>query len=88
MKRISLILIVIFLSILLILSFSVAGCKKEAAVDTKVSETTAGEATTAAETTAAATETVVAQEEELYILSSCIWGLDQLKPALWGGIPC
>jgi len=81
MKKIYFILTAVILSILLALSFSISGCKKEAAEETTAAETT--EATTAAETTAA--ETVVAGEEELYILSSCIWGLDQLKPCLWGG---
>ena len=81
MKKTYYILTAVFLSILLVLSFSISGCKKEAAEETTAAETT--EATTAAETTAA--ETVVAGEEELYILSSCIWGLDQLKPCLWGG---
>jgi len=86
MKKTYYILTAVFLSILLVLSFSISGCKKEAAEETTAAETT--EATTAAETTAAETtaaETVVAGEEELYILSSCIWGLDQLKPCLWGG---
>ena len=66
-------------------------CKKAAptaeVTTTVVAETTEGEATTttAAETTAAATESVVAASDELYIWSCYYWGIEVMKPYLWGG---
>lgn len=62
------------------------GCKTTTPEATATGETTAA----ATETTAAATETtaaesVVAAEKELYIFPCFGWGMEVLRPWLWGG---
>lgn len=84
MKRLLVRVFILVVSISLVLSFSISGCKveEEAAEDAAVESTEEAEVS---EETEEMAEEVVASEEELYIMSSCVWGLDQLKPFMWGG---
>jgi len=71
--------------VVLVVSFAFfgIGCKTTTETTTAAEETTAAEATAAGETTAA--ESVVAASDELYIWSCFYWGLEVMKPYLWGG---
>jgi ABC-type sugar transport system substrate-binding protein len=84
MKKLMLCLLVIVLTISMAATFSLIGCKKEAA-ETSTAEGTAAAETTAAEETTAATATV-AEDKELYLMPCGVWGLELMQPYWWGGV--
>jgi len=85
MKRMILKGIMLVMVILMIASLSLVGCKDGATES--VAEETVEEAEATEEVTEESEEAaeVVAEEEELYIWSCGVWGLEVMIPYIWGG---